>query len=1020
MVARLADRTSNRSEATIQADIRQLLLTAPFDLRDPDLQDVPLETAVGRRRIDIETGSTVIEVKRDLRSPSVREDAIAQLADYVATRQDETGRRFVGLLADGVEWICYHLVDHGLEQVSAYSLDRRNQDTEGLLLWLEGVMATARNIPPAPLEIQRRLGAGTSSHALDRATLGALFAASKTNESVQLKRGLWARLLRTALGTQFDDEDDLFVEHTLLVNSAEIIAHAVLGLRLEVIEPSALLSGSTFHKSGIYGVVESDFFDWVIEVPGGEAFIRSLARRLGRFEWSNVEHDVLKVLYESVIPKETRKKLGEYYTPDWLAEAMIARVIDQPLTTRVLDPSCGSGTFLFHAVRRFVRAAEASGMSQTDIFEQVTSQVLGLDLHPVAVTLARVTYLLAIGRERLVAPGRPVVRIPVYLGDSIQWRQKGDSLFTHGNLVIETIDGVELLTSELKFPDKMLEDPALFDGLVEDLAAKASQRRRGAPPPKLTGVFQRFDVPEDWRDTLSASFSTLCRLHDQGRDHIWSYYVRNLARPRWLEREENRVDMLIGNPPWLAYRHMTGEMQETFRAMSQSRSLWHGARVATHQDLSALFVARSIQKFLRGNGQFAFVMPNGVLDRKQYAGFRSGLYPDTKETVSVAFEEPWNLKRIRPHFFPVGAAVIFGRRLADPLAVAPRSGRRATAGVGTALPTPLRSNGQTWSGTLPADTNISWAKAATHLKWKSTGAAIAVSETGSPYRSRFTQGASLVPRVLLSVEDASAGPLGVPDDLRSIQSARSANEKEPWKNLRSLRGAVERDFVPPLYLGETVLPYRLLPPSLAVVPWDGVELCHGEADRLELYPGLCSWWRQAEELWMANRSETTRISLIQQVNFMQKLTKQFPISPLRVVYTKSGMHLAAAIIEDLRGVIDHKLYWMAASTREEATYICAILNSATVTQRVRPLMSYGKDERDIDKYVWELPIPEYDPSDDAHCRLSGLGSAAEAEVQALKFTGNAFYTSVRRKVRAHLAASATGRAIEELVAQLLD
>src|SRR5262249_39734747 len=157
-----------------------------------------------------------------------------------------------------------------------------------------------------------------------------------------------------------------------------------------------------------------------------------------------------------------------------------------------------------------------------------------------------------------------------------QWQQKEVGLFTHGNLVVETSDGAELFSTELRFPDKLLEDARVFDELVEDLATKASKRKRGAPVPKISAVFQRLGIPQEWQETLTASFKTLCRLHDEGRDHIWSYYVRNLARPRWLERQDNRVDVVIGNPPWLAYRHMTGEMQKAFRRMSESRSLWHG------------------------------------------------------------------------------------------------------------------------------------------------------------------------------------------------------------------------------------------------------------------------------------------------------------------------------------------------------------------------------------------------------------------------------------------------------------
>ena len=45
------------------------------------------------------------------------------------------------------------------------------------------------------------------------------------------------------------------------------------------------------------------------------------------------------------------------------------------------------------------------------------------------------------------------------------------------------------------------------------------------------------------------------RLHAAGRDHIWAYYTRNLVRPVVLSRE--KVDVIIGNPPWLNYNAMT-------------------------------------------------------------------------------------------------------------------------------------------------------------------------------------------------------------------------------------------------------------------------------------------------------------------------------------------------------------------------------------------------------------------------------------------------------------------------------
>jgi SAM-dependent methyltransferase len=164
---------------------------------------------------------------------------------------------------------------------------------------------------------------------------------------------------------------------------------------------------------------------------------------------------VLKVLYESVIGADTRRRLGEYYTPDWLAEQIVITAVTDPLQQRVLDPACGSGTFLFHTVRRYLAAAETAGVPLARSLAQLTDRVLGVDLHPVAVALARVTYLLAVGHERLMDPQRSQIDIPVYLGDSVQWQQRLD-LLSEGHLVIPTGPGGQLYEAELRFPTAYL------------------------------------------------------------------------------------------------------------------------------------------------------------------------------------------------------------------------------------------------------------------------------------------------------------------------------------------------------------------------------------------------------------------------------------------------------------------------------------------------------------------------------------------------------------------------------------
>jgi hypothetical protein len=215
-----------RSEATIQSDVRLLLLDEELDL-----EDVQLETQVGsqHKRIDVEVGCTVIEVKKSLGSESAIEAATQQLAGYVVARQTEMGQRYVGILTDGALWIAFHEVDGALAEATRHQATTTEAGAVALLRWLEGVLATKTAVKPTPSEIHERLGADSSSHALDYATLRALYDEHSQEPTVALKRELWANLLRSALGTQFTNSDELFLEHTLLVNSAEIIAHLCLG-----------------------------------------------------------------------------------------------------------------------------------------------------------------------------------------------------------------------------------------------------------------------------------------------------------------------------------------------------------------------------------------------------------------------------------------------------------------------------------------------------------------------------------------------------------------------------------------------------------------------------------------------------------------------------------------------------------------------------------------------------------------------------------------------------------------------
>jgi hypothetical protein len=158
--------------------------------------------------------------------------------------------------------------------------------------------------------------------------------------------------------------------------------------------------------------------------------------------------------------------------------------------------------------------------------------------------------------------------------------------------------------------------------------------------------------------------------------------------------------------------------------------------------------------------------------------------------------------------------------------------------------------------------------------------------------------------------------------------------------------------------------------------------------------------------------------LIERLNFRGELTKQFPIPSMRIVYNKSGMHLVAALVTDIRAVINSGLYWATAATIGEGHYLCAILNSPVATDLVRPYMSYGKDERDIHKHVWELPVQEYDANNANHALLASLGELASALSHSVSITADLHFSAQRREIRKALADSTIGPRIDQIVFEM--
>ena len=190
-----------------------------------------------------------------------------------------------------------------------------------------------------------------------------------------------------------------------------------------------LEQGGIWSQIGIRNFLEGDLFSWYLDAWNEDCAdaIRTMTQALDQFDPTTLSvdpaesRDLLKQLYQQLFPKSVRHDLGEYYTPDWLAELVLDELgYDGDPDKRLLDPACGSGTFLVMALNRvktwYDEHRYECGFGEDELLQKILRNIIGFDLNPLAVMAARTNYLMAI-RELLRHADN--IELPVYLYDSI-------------------------------------------------------------------------------------------------------------------------------------------------------------------------------------------------------------------------------------------------------------------------------------------------------------------------------------------------------------------------------------------------------------------------------------------------------------------------------------------------------------------------------------------------------------------------------------------------------------------------
>jgi hypothetical protein len=385
-------------------------------------------------------------------------------------------------------------------------------------------------------------------------------------------------------------------------------------------ELQELERGGIFHQMGITNFLEGDLFSWYLDVWSDpvQALVRTMITKLDEYnpgtssEDPAQSRDLLKKLYQHLFPRSVRHDLGEYYTPDWLAEHVLNELgYEGDPDKRLLDPACGSGTFLVMAINRIRRwydlNREKCAYDEGDLLRKILANVVGFDLNPLAVMAARTNYLVAI--KDLV---RHVdhVEIPVYLCDSIMTPAEYGDLFTGGDGAVAKVPCSAMKPPHLLVPKEIAGSPKDVAKYAEILEVSI---KNGYGPDEFLGRCR----DEGLNITATSAHLDLYRemvaLDKANKNGIWARIIKNNFAPLFV----GQVDYVAGNPPWITWGTLPDEYRRTVARVWAKHKLFElrgmEARLGgSGDDLSILFLYESADAYLKERGLLGFVITQAI------------------------------------------------------------------------------------------------------------------------------------------------------------------------------------------------------------------------------------------------------------------------------------------------------------------------------------------------------------------------------------------------------------------------
>ena len=788
------------------------------------------------------------------------------------------------------------------------------------------------------------------------------------------KRKLWLDMMETS-GLVPEDErgqERLFLAHSFLIVVARLVSHTL----------------SESHGDDDWTIAIRDgFASWILDFSRGMSWGRRIWKRVDGYDWRRRRSDVLRDLYHRYVSEQDRKVFGEFYTPDWLAALMVEEVLDdnwieksteavltgEPDGVGVLDPACGSGTFLYHAALRILGSSNVKGLRPVEQANVVTRLVNGMDIHPVAVEIARVNV------ERAL-PGYPTEGASAYrvfLGDSLQAETRDELLFGH------TKDAMRLMTPngrQALIPMELVLSLSFAENMRRMVNAAAEEK------PLPPGIANKNN-----RAALESCHQALIEIIRTEGNSVWTWYAVNLAGPYLLAKR--KVDRIVANPPWVRLSDI--QVKERKRAMEefgQSLGLQAGGKLAPHLDIASFFILQTRKLYAIDPER----NPGAWLVKK--SATRSGQWELFRDLHKKTLAQSVDLEELNP--FNGGDSTRCCLLMEHK-----RMGRTSNPRLVAKLVSKRRPS--THEALSTARNRFDLVEAPKLLP-----------QAPSDYDGKnIRQGATIVPHVLalIASEKRSSQP-------GWTHIATQVSKHKPWSKISSQKGLVPTDWVRPLHTSPDLLPYMAIrKPPHAIIPIDS-------NNNLHLDPGGdCLFWNELDEVYDAHRSsgKGTPQSLLARFDYSKALSSQ----PLRakygrrmVLYPASGDIMRAARSIAGEAAVDSTLYWMTVRSEDEAGYLVALLNANCLRRAFAESKESG---RHFHLHPWrKVPIPRFDKTIRDHRRLARLCGVVEKIAVGLVKKELGLRPSLGQQglseaVRESLLESREGREIECLASRLL-